>query len=166
MGLALAMVPVMVFPILKKHNEALAAGYLVFRGGLETITTIAIVICWMFLVLLGHQYIAGAPNASYFQVLGNLTLKASDSIGIISQFVFPLGALMFYWVLYQARLIPKWLSGWGIFSVIVVLVLAVLRFFDIVTFKDVFDSSIFFQEMVMAVWLIVKGFNQSPTVSK
>ncbi len=32
MGLALAMVPVMMFPILKKHNEALALGYIVFRG--------------------------------------------------------------------------------------------------------------------------------------
>ena len=33
MGLALAMVPVVIFPILKKHNEVLALGYAVFRGG-------------------------------------------------------------------------------------------------------------------------------------
>jgi hypothetical protein len=32
MGFALAMVPVMMFPILKKYNEALALGYVVFRG--------------------------------------------------------------------------------------------------------------------------------------
>ena len=31
MGLALAMVPVFMFPILRKHNEALALGYVVFR---------------------------------------------------------------------------------------------------------------------------------------
>lgn len=33
MALALAMVPVVIFPVLRKHNEALALGYVVFRGG-------------------------------------------------------------------------------------------------------------------------------------
>ena len=49
MGFALAMVPVMMFPILKKQNEALALGYVVFRGALETVTYIAMVICWFFI---------------------------------------------------------------------------------------------------------------------
>ena len=44
MGLALAMVPVVIFPILKKYNEVLALGYVVFRGALETVTYIALVI--------------------------------------------------------------------------------------------------------------------------
>jgi len=38
MGLALAIVPVMMFPVFRKHNEALALGYVVFRGGLEAVT--------------------------------------------------------------------------------------------------------------------------------
>jgi hypothetical protein len=49
MGLALAMVPVLMFPLLKKQHEVLALGYVVFRGGLETFTYIAGVI---FLLLL------------------------------------------------------------------------------------------------------------------
>ena len=43
MGLALAMVPVMMFPILRRHNEALALGYVVFRGGLEAVGYLVIV---------------------------------------------------------------------------------------------------------------------------
>jgi hypothetical protein len=35
MGLALAMVPVMMFPIFRKYNEALALGAVVFRGRLR-----------------------------------------------------------------------------------------------------------------------------------
>ncbi|MFZ3132070.1 MAG: DUF4386 domain-containing protein [Desulfosporosinus sp.] len=166
MGLALAMVPVMMFPILKKHNEALALGYIVFRGALETVTTIAVVIGWLFLTILSQQYIAGAPDASYFLTLGILTLKVNVSIGIISQIIFPLGALMFYWVLYQANLIPRWISGWGLISAIMVLGFAVLNLFGIVAVKDVFDTSIFLQEMVMAVWLIMKGFNPTVIESK
>ena len=91
MGLALAMVPVMMFPILKKHNEALALGYVVYRGALETVTTIAMVIGWLFLTVLSQQYIAGAPDASYFQTLGTLLLNGNDSISTISQIVFPSG---------------------------------------------------------------------------
>ena len=48
MGFALAMVPVILFPIFKKQNEALALGYVVFRGALETFTYIASVITWLF----------------------------------------------------------------------------------------------------------------------
>ncbi len=49
MGFALAMVPVMLFPIFKKFNEALALGYVVFRGALETVAYIALVITQFFL---------------------------------------------------------------------------------------------------------------------
>lgn len=119
------------------------------------------VIGWIFLTILGQHYIAGAPDASIFQTLGTLTLKGNVSIGIISQFVFPLGALMFYWVLYQAKLIPQRISGWGLISAILVLALAFLNLFSIIGPPYILDLPIFLQEMVMAVWLILKGFNSS-----
>jgi hypothetical protein len=131
MGLALAMVPVMMFPILKKQNEALALGYVVYRGALETVTTIAIVIVLLFLTVLSRQYIAGAPDASYFQTLGTLLLKGNDTIGTISQIIFPLGALMFYCILYKSKLIPRWISGWGLIAAAWVLVMASLDLFGI-----------------------------------
>jgi hypothetical protein len=165
MGLALAMVPVMMFPILRKHNEALAVGYIVFRGALETITTIAVVIGWLFLIILGQHYIAGAPDASYFQTLGTLMLKGNVLIGTISQIIFPLGALMFYWVLYQAKLIPRWISGWGLIAAMLKLALPFLELFGILAFQDIFDTPIGLQEMVLAVWLITKGFNPSAIAS-
>src|SRR5512140_954980 len=63
MGLALAMVPVMLFSILKEHNPALALGYVVFRGALETVGYMAMVITWLFLLILGRGYgVAGAAE--------------------------------------------------------------------------------------------------------
>ena len=50
MGFALAMVPVMMFPILKKYNEALALAYVIFRGALETVMYIVLAISWLFLI--------------------------------------------------------------------------------------------------------------------
>ena len=76
MGLALALVPVMMFPIVKKQNEALALGYVVFRGGLETVTSIAFVSSLLLLIPLSLEYVkAGAPDASCFQNLSVLLYR-------------------------------------------------------------------------------------------
>jgi hypothetical protein len=119
MGLALAMVPVLMFPILKKQHEVFALGYVVFRGGLETFTYIAEVIILLLLALFSQVSVqAGAPDASNVQALGTVLRKAVEMSTTTTEIVFPLGALMFYAVLYQANLLPRWISGWGLLGVI------------------------------------------------
>ena len=63
MGLALAMVPVMMFPILKRHNETLALGYVVFRGALETVTYMATVIGLLLLLTVPSVFINSTCTA-------------------------------------------------------------------------------------------------------
>ena len=170
MGLALAMVPVMMYSILKEHNQTLALGYVVFRGALETATYIAMVITWLFLLVVSRGYAtAGAPAASYFQTLGSLMKEGNDSLSPILGIVFSLGALMLYYVLYQSKLIPRWISVWGVFAILLHLTTCFLIVFHL---QSAFDTSntvmnfpIFLQEMVMAVWLIVKGFNPAAIAS-
>jgi hypothetical protein len=96
MGVALAMVPVARFSILKRQNEALALVYVVFRGGLETVTYIGVAISWLLLLPLSEAYVqAGTPNASSFQPLGMLLLKAAETSANTTEIIFPLGALRF-----------------------------------------------------------------------
>lgn len=171
MGLALALVPIVIFPILKKHNEVLALGYVVFRGGIETVTYIALVIPFLLLVSLGQATVqTGSTDASYFQAVGALLLKTQESAATITEIVFPLGALMFYYVLYQSKLIPQWISGWGLVAAIPYLVAGLLHLFGLVdqmsTIQSVLVLPMALQEMVMAVWLIVKGFNQYATTTR
>ena len=170
MGLALAMVPVMMFSILKEHNQALALGYVVFRGALETVTYIAMVITWLFLLIVGREYVAaGASDASYFQTLGSLLKEGNEPIAQIVLIVFSLGALMLYYLLYQSKLIPRWISGWGFFAILLNLATGFLILFHLQspfsTINMIMNFPIFLQEMVMAVWLIVKGFNPSAIAS-
>jgi hypothetical protein len=170
MGLALAMVPVLMFPILKKHNGALALGYVVFRGALETVTYITMVITWLFLLIVGREYVAaGAPDAFYFQTLGSLLKEGNESIAPIVGIIFSLGALMLYYVCYQSKLIPRWISGWGFFAITIHLATCFLIMFNLQSpfsmINLVMNFPIFLQEMVMAVWLIVKGFNPSEIAS-
>ena len=165
MGLALALVPVMMFPISRKHNEALALGYVVFRGALETVCYLATVICWLFLVPLSQAYVqAGALDSSNFQALGAL-LRDSNVISFTRSFVFGIGALMFYYVLYKSKLVPRWISGWGLIAIIPNLAQPLLVMFGLIKSSsstiDVLYLPMFAQEMVLAVWLIFKGFNPS-----
>jgi hypothetical protein len=160
MGLALAMVPVMMFPILKRQNEALAVGYVVFRGALETALYIAGALSWLLLIIVARQYSGSSHSAdSQVSILGDLLLKAGDPITAVRDIVFSLGALTFYYLLYKAKLIPRWLSGWGIVGTVGYLAAGVIAIFS--TELVILLLPLALQEMVMAVWLIAKGFNTS-----
>ena len=160
MGFSLAMMSVMLFPIFRKYNEVLALGAVVFRGALEAVIYIAVVISWLFLLTVSQEYVkAGAPDASHLQTLGALLLKASDQIDSILRIVFSLGALMIYYLFYQSNLIPRWLSVWGLIGAILYLASGLFAMFS-VDF-GILMAPLALQEMVLAVWLIVKGFNSS-----
>jgi hypothetical protein len=167
MGLALAMVPVVIFPILKQHNEVLALGYVVFRGALETFTYFVVVIAWLLLIPLSQAFLsAGAADALNLQALGAFSLKAAEVGASLTAIVFPLGAAMLYVVLYQSKLIPRWLSVWGLIAVALNFVSTGLAgVFGLTPQMGAIQMAanlpIFLQEMVMAAWLIVKGFNAS-----
>lgn len=162
MGLSLAMVPVMMYPLFKKQNEALALGAVVFRGPIEAAVYILMVVSWLLLIVVSREY-ANAANASSFQALGTVLLKTSETINPVLEIVFSLGALMFYILFYQTRLIPRWLSGWGIVGAIVYLAAGVMALFG--TAMDFLLALLGVQEMVMALWLIFKGLNQSAITS-
>jgi hypothetical protein len=170
MGLALAMVPLALFPILKKHHEPLAIGYVVFRSGLETVTVLGVAGTWLLLIALGKEYAgAGSPTGTEFQALGAVITKAAEISANATAVVFPIGAMMLYVMLYQSKLIPRWLSVWGLIAVVLHLVLTgmagLANLSEPALIQVVANAPILVQEMVMAVWLIVKGFNPSAVVS-
>ena len=72
---------------------------------------------------------------------------------------------MYYLVFYRSRLIPAWLSVWGIAGVVLLMVAAVLVIFGAIgplsPVRSLSPLPIGVQEMVLAVWLIVKGFDRS-----
>ncbi|MHC1781200.1 MAG: DUF4386 domain-containing protein [Anaerolineaceae bacterium] len=165
MGLALAMVPAVVYPILKKSNRILAVGYVIFRGALETGLYILMVTCWLFLIVISQEaFKAGAGAAFDYQALGTIFLKTNGSISNLVGIVFSLDAVMLYVMLYQSRLLPRWISLWGFIAIGLHFSTAFLMMFGGVDSSEmvltVMNLPIFLQEMVMAVWMIAKGFNQ------
>ncbi len=163
MGFALALVPVLLFPILKKESEASAIGYVVFRGGLETVTYILIAACWILLAGFAPRIAgAGTADGAGLRAAGEAVLMAAEAVRVMTMFTFSLGALILYAAFYRTRLVPRWISLWGIVAILVELATG---FFDLFGGSGTATSvpawihfPIFLQEMVMAVWLIVKGF--------
>jgi len=166
MGFALALIPAFMFPVLKQHSEIAGVGYIIFRGGLETCANIINVICYLALSALGAAYAAGADLT---QLLGaGAALKAIITPSI-NTFAFGIGALIFYMALYKYNLIPKWISVFGFIAVLLHIASGVLVLFGL---QEPFDTGsmimnlpIAVQEMVMAVWLIVKGFREADTTA-
>jgi len=157
-------IPIMMFPILKKHDESLALGYVVariFEGFFDAVMAIGLLL----LVTLSREFVnAVAPVASYFQTSGALLLAVYDWSSVPENFPYGLGALIFNYLLYKSKLIPRWLSGWGLVGGTLMLAMGLLRMFGYPLIFLFFP--IFVNEMVLAVWLIVKGFNSSAIASQ
>jgi hypothetical protein len=150
-GLALAMVPVVFWPIGKRYNETLAMGYVVFRGALETAIYMVSVLGWLLLIALSKQPDAG-PLAGFVRTIETVIWDQLIAIPFV------LGALMFYVVLYQFRLVPRWLSTWALLGAALYIVAPLGSMFGLSL--GVFMAPLAVQEMAMAVWLIAKGFNR------
>ena len=162
-GIAIAM-----YPVLKGSNAGLALGSVVFRA-LEAVFYMVEVVSLLSLLTLGQQFrTAGAADRASLQAIGNLLVSVRDHAALVAVFAFCVGAFMYYYLFFQSRLIPRWLSGFGIIAIILMMAACVLALFsgNRITSYIPLAFPIFLQEMVLAVWLIVKGFNPSVSASK
>ena len=168
-ALAVIFIAILMFPILKKHNEGLALGYVglrIFEGVVFIIGVISILV----ILTLSQDYVGGTLDASYFQALVALLLGVYDWSWLVGPLIFfALSTLPFYYLLYQSKLIPQWLSGWGLIGGILVTLFGLLAMFGFDTTSTIsmfLFLPIAVQEMVLAVWLIVKGFTPKEIKSK
>jgi hypothetical protein len=97
-------------------------------------------------------------------------LKGNDSVNTILIFVFGLGALILYYLFYRSKLVPRWISVWGFIAIVLHLTTGFLILFQVTGSMSMVTTAmnlpILFQELVMAVWLIAKGFNPSVIASQ
>ena len=140
-----------------------AAAARVVEGVFVLVATLSLLV----LLTVSKDYLAaGSPDSSSWLALGDMLLAVREWVhGFIMSLAFVLGALMYYYLLYRSRLVPRWLSGWGFVGAGLCLVATVYagftQEFGFTTVNDVLNIPIGVQEMVLAVWLIAKGFDRS-----
>jgi hypothetical protein len=159
MGIAIAL-----YPVLRLFNPTLALGSVVGR----VVENVFILIGTLSLLALltVSQQAAGSAASSSFQVTGDALVAVRDWVhGFVAMIPFGIGSLMYNYVLYRSRLIPRWLSGLGlvgaVLSVAATVYAGFTQDFGFTTVNNVLSAPIGLQEMVLAVWLIAKGFNLS-----
>jgi len=160
---ASAGIAVALYPVLKKWNAGLALGSVVFRT-LEAALYMVGLVCLLSLSTLGQKFTSAlAADRAALQAVGDSLLSVHSRAGLLGVFAFCVGAFMYYYLFFQTRLIPRWLSGFGIVAIILMMAACVLSLFsgNRITSYIPLAFPIFLQEMVLAVWLIVKGFNPS-----
>jgi hypothetical protein len=151
MGVLLALIPVVGFPVFRRHDEVLATGYLVFRGALEMIGYAATAFVW-----LAMAHIAPVPGGS--AVINALARLPDAAINPYVDIIFGLGALILSWLLLRARLVPGWLAVWGLAGGALYLAQGAAAAFGSGWGPLVVPLAL--QEITLAIWLIVKGFTE------
>jgi hypothetical protein len=164
MGVACAGIGIALYPILKKYNEGLAIGVVGFRI-IEGVGDIVVAICVIALLALSQEFVkAGAPDASYFQTIGVVINAGTDWLNHGAALLcWCISAFMYYSLFYHFRLVPRWLSAWGLVGITLATIGGVLVMLHVIpafgTVQMLLNLPIFPQEMVLAVWLIAKGVN-------
>ena len=163
-AIAVAFIAIWLFPILKKKSEPLALGYVGMRI-MEGILFIAYVAVLLAVLFMSKEYVASnVQDLSTFKATSRSFLILAEWLFDIGLgVVFAISAIILNYMLFRFALVPKWLSVWGFVGALITMSIVLLKFYAIQV-TEALDFVIGIQEMVFAVWLIVKGFNESALV--
>ncbi len=156
-GVAYIGITVLMYAILKSRFESIALAYVGFRM-IEFVMQVLADMSPLSLLSLGEDYVtAGAADTITYELAGSMLLADRTWAFEMIAITFALGALCFYVMLYQSRLIPRFISIWGFIGASVVLAYTV---FDLlgVTIPDL-GLLMLLNELFLGGWLIAKGFN-------
>jgi hypothetical protein len=169
---AIPLIPVFMYPVLKGHSEPLALGYVGFRL-FEAVLFVITEINELSLINVSEGYLnGGEADAAYFQNLGSSIQAENLWIFLFYVLIFTLGGLIFYSALYKSRVVPRFISIWGLIAAALLLVGTVLIMLEVDTgalgnyWELITAAPIAVNEMVLALWLIIKGFNSSAIISE
>lgn len=152
------------FITLRKQNEKIALVALGFYILEAALLVMSRSVAYTLLRISQQSVIAGHP--AYLQTIGSLALESMDYIGgALAMLAFCLGAILFYYLLDKARIIPRFLSLWGLITVFPCLIATLLLAFGYdVPFIVYLPYAPF--EFVVGVWILVKGINEAPETSQ
>lgn len=166
MGWADAGIGISMYPILRKYNEGLALGAAGFRTIDGVFHGIGAVLM-LFLVSVSRLLSEAAPGGiAQLQNLGTLLLEGRTWVGDVAALsAWCIGAFLYYCLFYRTRLVPRWLSVWGLAGITLTMAASMLVLFQVIATLSTVQLVMYLpgalQEIVLAIWLIVRGYNGS-----
>lgn len=163
MAVVYVMIAVLFYPILHTYSRSIAAGYLAFRiigaGFLFVGIGSLLLLLW-----LSQSFVTAQPESMHVETIAELLRRGRDILNHVGMILpWSIGGLILYYGLYKIRLIPRWMSVWGMAGAGLTLVATILLMLNIIPLVDpvyfILNAPTAFFELVFAVFLIIRGFN-------
>ena len=156
----------LMYPILKKHSESMALGYLSMRM-FESLLMIVGVFFAMLLIPLSREFIhASTVDLAMFQTIGTILKQAENWFLNLLQLVFlGIGGLILNLIFYKTKLVPRTISIFGLIGYALLLPAAVIGLYGVLDPTPGGPGSILavpvalWEIIIMPIWLFTKGFN-------
>ncbi|MEN2766859.1 DUF4386 domain-containing protein [Ornithinibacillus xuwenensis] len=164
MAVVYVLIAVLFYPILKNYSSKLAAGYFGFRiigGGFLFVGIGSLLL----LLWLSQSYgTASQADVAYFETVAELLRQGRDILNHIGMILpWSIGGLILYYCLFKMKLIPQWLSIWGMVGSFFTLVATILLMLNMLTITNpvyfILNAPTAIFELCFAIVLIVRGFN-------
>ena len=158
-SLAIVVLAVMFYVVFYKQYRIIALLALICFVA-EAITLAVSKIGAYGLIPLSQEFVAaGAPEPSYLQTLGDFLYHGLDRLGYdIHVLFFCLGGILWYYLLYSSRLVPRPLAIWGLAAICLLSIPALLVLYRRgPTPLMILGLPYAPFELVLGVWLLVKG---------
>lgn len=161
MALAVMIISIAFYPVLRKVNPSLAIGYVGLRF-LEGFVFVINSVILLSLVTLSK----GGFDVGFSNDIGHLLLEVRNHLGHVAldMVVFSISALFLYYMLYKSKIVPTWLSIWGLLASVIYMGAAYMVLFGFEPLSPLYiamNIPLALNEVVLGVLLIVKGFNIS-----
>jgi len=154
------------FPFLKKYNRTIAIGHVCFRFMEAVVITVGVISVLSLLTLSQDYVAAGAPDIASYQVSGTLLKAVHDWTFMLGpNFFLGINTMMYSYIFYKSNLVPRFIPLLGMTGSALIFLAALLEMFGVIDQLSVWGGMlalpIFANEMILAVWLITRGFNAS-----
>lgn len=161
-----AAIAISLYPVLRRYAAGMALGSVGFRLMEGVFYAVSAAGTLVLVALSDRLQAAGVAGAVYLRTSAELVSSLRDAAAVVAVLAFYTGATLYYLVFYRTRLIPRWLSVWGLAGTALGVVAALLVLFRAIEtlsgVQVVLNVPIGLQELVLAVWLIWKGFSAGP----
>jgi hypothetical protein len=163
---AMAGTAVLLAPVLRAHSEEMALAYVLART-FEVVVIAVGMVAGLLLVPLSRDVAADGGELAGARVLARSLESAVDWTGYVgAQMIFSISALVLNWAFLRTGLVPRWLALWGLAGVPLMFASGLLVMFEPLDSHaaalNLLVAPLAVQEMVMAVWMIAKGFRDLP----
>jgi hypothetical protein len=164
-NIGIVFISVFAFGLLRKLDEALAVGYLACRIIEGTIQMVGIIATFLLIPLSEEFITAGTPQSSWFVSIGDV-LKHARFLALtqVSLPILGLGGLLFTWMLFNFRLVPRFISVVGLIGYAVVFLAGIAGWFDLIDVAPGGNGTplavpvAVWEIILLPFWLFFRGF--------